>query len=197
MLRGNFSRQLTPSLEAFVSASREYPLTGPGYGASPYSGGGPYDNSTLTAAPHVSMYLDLGLRFDRARTGGELAWSKHKEDAQLAGAGIRHYNEWRGSLNRRMTPRMRGSLYGVWTDEDISGSLTSGSNERLFGATLDLSFGRALGVGTWVESRDRNHSGAYSEISGGLFVTYGNRNRRESRHPVNRRCGRTPSAAQS
>jgi hypothetical protein len=175
MLRGNFSRQLTPTLEAFVSASREYPLTGPGYGVSPYSAGGPYDNSILTAAPHVSIHLDLGLRFDRARTGGELVWAKHKEDAQLAGAGTRHYDEWRGRLTRRITPRTSGSLYGVWTQDDISASTAPASDERMLGANLDLSFGRALGVGVWFESRDRNHSGAYSEISGGLFVTWGKR----------------------
>jgi hypothetical protein len=183
MLRGNFSRQLTPSLEAFITASREYPLTGPGYGVSPYSAGGPYDDSILTAAPHVSMNLDLGLRFDRARTGGELVWAKRKEDAQLAGAGIRHYDEFRGRLTRRMTPRTNGALYAVWTDEDISGSATSSSDERLFGANLDFSFGRALGVGAWVESRDRNHSGAYSEFSGGLFLTWGNRRGSDSAAP--------------
>jgi len=175
MLRGSFSRQLSPSLEAFITASREYPLTGPGYGVSPYSAGGPYDNSTLTAAPHVSMNLDLGLRFDRARTGGELVWAKRKEDAQLAGAGLRHYDEWRGRLTRRMTPRTNGALYAVWTDEEISGSAISSADERLVGADLNFAFGRALGVGLWLESRDRNHSGAYSEFSGGLFLTWGNR----------------------
>jgi hypothetical protein len=121
------------------------------------------------------MNLDLGLRFDRARTGGELVWAKRKEDAQLAGAGIRHYDEWRGRLTRRMTPRTNGALYAVWTDEDISGSATSSSDERLVGADLNFAFGRALGVGLWLESRDRNHSGAYSEFSGGLFLTWGNR----------------------
>jgi hypothetical protein len=173
MLRGSFSRQLTPAVEAFITASREYPLTGPGYGVPPYSAGGPYDDSILTAAPHVSMNLDLGLRFDRARTGGELVWAKRKEDAQLAGAGVRHYDEWRGRLTRRMTPRTNGALYAVWTDEEISGTATS-SDERLIGADLSFSFGRALGVGFWLESRDRNHSGAYSEFSTGLFLTWGN-----------------------
>jgi len=38
-------------------------------------------------------------------------------------------------------------------------------------------------VGAWIESRDRNHSGAYSEISGGLFLTYGSRRSRNSAAP--------------
>jgi hypothetical protein len=186
LLRANFSRQLTPTLLLTLQGAREFSITdGYGYGMQPYSAGGLNDNSILTGGARITTRIDLGLRYERARTGWELAWSKRKEDAGETGAGTRHYDELRGRLTRRMTPSLTGALYAVWSDEDVSESESAfTASESYYGANLDYAFGRTLWLSAWVEGRDRQHSGNFSEFSGGLSLSYGKRHQGTNSGPM-------------
>lgn len=176
MLRARLSRRLAPSLSGFLNAIREFPTSIPAaLSEDPtFSGGGPYDSSVLTQGPRLTTRVESGLRLEQPRTRAELAYARNKEDGRSAGVGVRHYDEVRGSVARRFTPRVDGSLYGVLTDEKFSG-VAGTFDERLLGARFGVLLGRALSVSLLVEHRKREGpvpTGEYSELAGGIFLRY-------------------------
>lgn len=179
LLRASVDRRLTPALTGFIHANREYStsdMTAASFDPA-LPGGGSYDNSQLSAGPRLMQNLEGGLRFERPRTQAEAAYMVHKEDAQATGAGVRRFNEWRGSVTRLLRPGLQGSIYGALTHESFTISPES-FDERILGGTLGVSFGRSLGLDLRMEYRNRDGitvADHYSELSGGVFLRYGGR----------------------
>ncbi len=176
MLRARLNRRLAPSLTAFLNGVREYPTSeAAALSADPtVGGGGGYDNSLLTSGPRLSTSYEGGLRFETVRGQAELSYLRRKEESLLVLAGERNYDELRARVRRNFTPRMHGALSAVLTSEDFS-LFADEFDERILGAEIGITVGRALGLDLRVEHRDRDGitpAGGYSELSGGVFLRY-------------------------
>jgi hypothetical protein len=176
MLRASLSRRLTPSINGFVNVFREYPTSDPAAAeldslatqASSQSG------ADVTAGPRLSQSGQLGLRYERQRTGLSLAYALREEKTVSGPAQSRDLGELRLSVDRRLTPATSGSIYLVRSDEKFSpGSQDIGQN--IFGASLTYALGRSVGLELQGEFRDRKvqpGSVKDQELTGGLFITY-------------------------
>jgi hypothetical protein len=176
MLRARLSRRMTPALTGFIGAVREYPTSEDTARSADAlnTAGGEYDRSELTSGPRQSTGVQLGLRFERPRVNAELTYELRDEESLVGTAAERTRHALHGSVGRRFAPRVRGTLFGTLTNEDVPGP---GGNvdEWTLGAELALSFGRSLDIDLRVEQRDREGLSAlddYSELSGGIFLRY-------------------------
>ncbi|MGC4029173.1 MAG: hypothetical protein QM696_09900 [Steroidobacteraceae bacterium] len=176
MLRARLSRRLTPALSAFLNGVREYPTSeAAALSADPtIAGGGTYDSGLLTSGPRLSSSYEGGLRFTTVRAQAELAYLRRKEESLLSAVGERNYDEVRARVARNFTPRMNGSLFAVYSSEDFT-AFVDKYDERIFGAQLGITFGRAMGLELRAEHRKRDgivRERGYSEMSGGVFLRY-------------------------
>jgi hypothetical protein len=175
MVRALLTRRVAPTVTAFLNGVREYPTSSTtALTTDPtVSGGGTYDTTLLTTAARLTTSVEGGLRLERTRAQGELAYRHSEEKSLIAGVGKRDYDELRGRVTRLFTPRTRGSLFAAFTREDFS-LFAQKYDETVVGAQLGLSLGRALGIDLRIQNSHRDGSGAddYSELSGGVFFRY-------------------------
>jgi hypothetical protein len=171
LLRTRLSRRASPTLTAFLGYIREYPTSDP---STLFGGGLSSDASAIGNAPRVATSAEAGLRMERPRTGASLTYRYREEDGILVADGKRKFNELQGSFTRAFTPRSRGSLFAGVSQEDLS-QVTSGIEERTFGAELSFDIGRALALQFRVQHSTRDAKASidgYSETNGGIYVSY-------------------------
>jgi hypothetical protein len=173
MLRAHLERRMTPTLTGFLNAVREYPTSEDFTRTADYLSGvaGDLGRSELDSGPRQSTSFDGGVRIERPRVGAELAYARREEKSLVGVSSERNYDEFRASVSRRFTPRMRGTLLGTLTKEDFSG-FTSSADERTIAAQLEVAFGRSLGVDFRIDHRKRDGTAGYSEFGGGVFLRY-------------------------
>lgn len=177
MARVEATRRLSPFISGFARFVQEYPTSD----ASVFvpfdatGGGAAGDGSILTATPRVARTAELGLRLDRPRTTGELAFVSARETDLLGTVGNRRFDTARLTATRVLTPRSSATLFGSWSEEDLGG-LSDSADEFTAGASFNVTFGRNLGLDLRVEYRERNSPivlSEFSEISAGLFLRWG------------------------
>ncbi|MEO6080770.1 MAG: hypothetical protein ABIQ86_13485 [Steroidobacteraceae bacterium] len=174
VLRAHLRRKLTPALTGYINATREY-------GASDEFVGGfrgtvvdIQDDTPVTAGARLNKNIDAGLDYRRSRSGFGISWSRRQEDGRISGAPERTYNEMGANISRQITARLHGALTGGLMHEKFS-NLPSSADENFIGASLDWTFGRALGLGMRLEHRNRDGvtgAGNYSEFNGSLYLSY-------------------------
>lgn len=182
LLRGRFERRMTPALAASLSAAHEYAGNDQIYGGltnTSVGGLGAHDETPVTAGARKNTRVGLGISYNRPRTSFLATLSHVKEDGRISGADVRYYDEFRTNLTRQLSPRLRSTFDITLAEDDLAASPASA--ERLIGAAIDWSAGRALGVGVRIQHRHRGSTSAssgYSEMSGNLYVSYSSRDDR-------------------
>lgn len=189
MARARLTRRLTPYVSGFVGYSREFPTsTDAAFTPEPSQGNLVEDASVLTPAPRENESTEVGLTMTRPRTSAMLVYARRSEETLGVRREEREFDEVTASFNRMITTRSSFGLYGSYMSEklddlvidDLGTVVDADSDETVFGALLQLAFGRALGVEVRVEHRERDSDsgvGSYKELSGGIFLRYGSARR--------------------
>lgn len=177
LVRANLTRQLTPSIGAYLTYTSEFPVSD-----SPTIGGQstvvPDDESVLTAAPRRTKYGALGFTFIRPRTQADLAYMHSLEVGVLDTVGERTWQELRGKFVRNFTASAFGTLYASRTREELRdlALVPVEATATTFGGDLEMLFGRKLSLVIYAEYKNQESDliiDRYKEFTGGVYVNYG------------------------
>lgn len=177
MARIRLTRRLSPSTNVFVGFQREYPTSL----ATPMPReeiiqSGLDDSALLTSTPRISNVGELGVRFQRERTGASLIYFNRNESSLVAGIGSHRTQELRAEVTRRFTPTSSGQFQIGQSREDYS-LFPRQSRETSVAAGFIRELGPRLGIEARAEFRDRSgllRVDTYRELSGGVFLRYTN-----------------------
>jgi hypothetical protein len=177
LVRANLTRQLTPSILAYLNYTNEYPVSD----SPTIVGQGtvvPDDESVLTAAPRRTKSGALGFSFMRPRTEVDLVYMHSVEEGVLDTEGERTWQELRGKFVRRFTAAAFGTLYAWRTQEDLRdlALVPVEATTTTFGGDFEMLFGRKLSLVIYAEYKNQESDliiDRYKEFTGGLYVNYG------------------------
>ncbi len=179
LFRVRLTRQLTPSLEAFVRYTEEFPTSeGATYEEDPPVTGGSSDSLILSATPRLSKAGGVGVEFTRPRTSVRAEYSRLREETVTFLPAQRAFDQFAVDVSHRLTPRSTLEFGASVADDRFEGPLDSGFEETLFELVYTLSVWRALAVDvrlSWHEWRGDLFQQNYIERAVGVFARYGGR----------------------
>lgn len=176
MARIQLTRQMSPTLSAYLGYGHEFPTSQPGASVSDptASGGGIVNTSLVTSSPRESWKGEVGFRYQHTRSDAEIGFYHLDEKSLIIALGDHKYDELRARVTRQFTPRSRGSIFAAFSREDFS-AFGQTLDELRAGAEYGHDFTRSVGLDLRIQYRDRNgdtNSAAYNELSGGVFLRY-------------------------
>ena len=177
LVRANLTRQLTPSIAAFLNYSDEFPVSD----SPTIAGQGnviPDDESVLTAAPRRTKFGALGFEFVRPRTQADLTYMHSFEDGVIGTEGERTWQELRLRFTRNFTANALATVYATRTKEEVTeiSPAPVDVTETTFNAEFEILFGRKLNMVVYVQHKNRESeliTDRYQEFTGGVYVSYG------------------------
>jgi hypothetical protein len=176
LARVRLTRQMSPALSAYVGYRHEFPTSQAGaYVSDPTaSGGGITNTSLVTSSPREARTGEIGFRYKRSRSDGEIGFYHLDEKSLILALGNHKYDELRARVTRHFTPRSRGSIYAAYSKEDFSAFFES-FDELGIGAEYRHDFTRSIGLDVRIQYRDRtgnDNAFSYNEFSGGVYLRY-------------------------
>jgi hypothetical protein len=177
LVRANLTRRLSPSLEAYLGYTSEFPVSDNATIVPP-GAVVPDDESVLTAAPRRSRFGSLGIAYARSRTQADLSYMHSVEEGVLATVGERTWQAMRGSVTRNFTATTFGTVFAVRTKEELRGlsPFPIEATETTYGGEFEVLFGRKLSLVLYGQKKDRNSQliiDRYNELTAGVYVRYG------------------------
>jgi hypothetical protein len=176
LARIQLTHKMSSALEAYLGYRHEYPTSQAALSVSdPTPGGGGILNTSLvTSSPRESWTGEVGFRYKKTRSEGEIGFYHLDEQSLVIGLGDHTYDELRARVVRNLTPRSKGSIYAAYSREDFS-AFNQGSDDLHTGVEYAYSFTRSIGIEARLEYQTRNSHGStfsYNEFNGGVFLTY-------------------------
>lgn len=179
MVRLTLTRRMTPYVSGYVRATREYPTSAGVASSGSVTPGSLGDATVLSGAARENESAEVGFNVARPRTAMQLGYIWRQESTVFTTVQERTAQEVRGSISRQFATRSTGTLFGAYLSEDVEVA-DGNADETTYGLELSFSLGRSLSLDLRAQQRDRDADrpeNNYSELSGGIFLRYGNARR--------------------